>query len=115
MNSIQNHNLNTNISSLSIKHNDNKNDSFIIGAHNSNNMKVTPPKVSAVDITNVINENKRYSIKEANARAEQINNDIYESVEKERSNHEFNFKRYFTIFGIIGLLTAAIAHFGKGK
>ena len=42
-----------------------------------------------------------------------INTDIYEGAVKEKEKHEFSIKRYFTIFGIIALITAAIAYLRK--
>ena len=116
MREVNNYNFNNNgYYSPVAKGVDNTSGSYVLEAHHSNNMKVAPPRVSVNDITQILNENKRYSIKEANNRSEQINKDIYAGVEKEKENHEFNFKRYFTIFGIVALLTAFITYFSKGR
>ena len=42
-----------------------------------------------------------------------INTDIYEGAKKEKSNHEFNRKLYFKIFGGVALTAAGIAGFSK--
>ena len=91
------------------------NDGLIIEAHSSDNMKLERPKVSANDMLINLPVQKSYNDKEASQRIKQINQDIYQGTKKEKSKHEFNLKRYFTIFGILGLLTAAIAYFRKGR
>ena len=87
---------------------------FNIEAHTSNNMKVEQPKVTA-NFLQSLPVNNRYSYKEADNQLKQINADIYEGTKKEKSKHEFNSKRYFTIFGILSLLTVAITCFRKRK
>ena len=91
------------------------NDGLILEAHNSNNMKLDRPKVAPNDILTTLPTKKSFNDNEATQRIKQINKDIYQGTKKEKSNHEFNLKRYFTIFGILGLLTAAIAYFRKGR
>jgi len=90
---------------------------LIIEAHNSHQMKLERPKVSAADFSQSFNlsNNNKYSMKEADTKIKNISNDIYQGAVKEKQNHEFSFKRYFTIFGILALLTAAIGYFRKGK
>ena len=88
---------------------------FNLDAHTSSDMKVKRPKITVNDLSFAINEKKLFSDAEATKRIQSINTDIYEGAKKEKSNHEINFKRYFTIFGILALLTAAIAYFRKGK
>ena len=91
------------------------NDGLIIEAHNSNNMKLDRPKVGPNDILITLPTQKSFSDRDATQKIRQINNDIYQGTKKEKSKHEFNLKRYFTIFGIIGLLTAAVAYFRRGR
>ena len=84
-------------------------------AHTSCNMKVKRPKVTPNDISFTLPVHKTFSDSEATKRMQAINTDIYEGAKKEKEKHEFNIKRYFTIFGILALLTAAIAYFRKGR
>lgn len=119
------------------------NSSFNLEAHTSTDMKVKRPMVTPNDLTFIVPENKTYSDRDATKRIQTINTDIYEgakqiqttnpkkygdakllqiinkdtykSVNQENEKHEFNYKRYFTIFGIFALLTAAISYFRKGK
>ena len=86
---------------------------FNIDSYNSTNMKVKKPKVTANDLQVPLPSKKLFSDSDATKRIQAINTDIYESATKEKEKHEFNFKRYFTIFGIIAVLTAAIAYFRK--
>ena len=89
--------------------------SFNLDAHTTSNMKLERPKVNSADFNSAIKNYNKYSHLESTKHLQEINNDIYQRAHKEKEKHEFNFKRYFTIFGIIGLLTAAIAYFRKGK
>lgn len=89
--------------------------SYNIEAHVSSNMKLERPKVSAADFSSTLQNNNKYSYSEANKQLMALNNDIYEGTKKEKEKHEFNLKRYFTIFGILGILTAAFAYFRRGK
>lgn len=86
-----------------------------IDAHTSTDMKVKRPKITPNDLTVIPQTKPVFSDKEATKRMQAINTDIYEGAKKEKEKHVFNLKRYFTIFGIITLLTAALAYFGKGK
>ena len=90
-------------------------DSFMIEAHTTSNMKLEHPKVNSAEFNNALTNYNKYSHMEATKHLKEIDKDIYQRTHKEKSKHEFNFKRYFTIFGILGLLTAAIAYFRKGK
>ena len=92
-----------------------KTEMFELEAHTSTNMKVKRPKVTPNDLALILPEKKPFSDKEATKKMQLINTDIYEGAKKEKEKHEFNYKRYFTIFGILALLTAAFAHFRKGK
>ena len=87
----------------------------LVEAHTSTNMKVKRPKVTQNDLKITLPAKKAFSDKEATKRMQAINTDIYEGAAKEKEKHVFNFKRFFTIFGIIGLLTAALTYFSKGK
>ena len=82
-------------------------------AHSSKNMKVKRPKITVNELTASLPVQKVFSDKEATKRMQAINTDIYEGAKKEKEKHEFNLKRYATIFGIITLLAAAIAYFRK--
>ena len=116
MTEIKTYNINNlNYNHPSIRGGDNSQGSFNLEAHTSTNMKVKRPKVSPNDIKITLPDKKPFSDKEATKRMQAINTDIYEGAVKEKEKHEFNFKRYFTIFGIIALLTAAIACFRRGK
>lgn len=116
MSDIQTYNINNPIlASPQIKGGDNKVQSYQLEAHNSKNMKVKRPKVSPNDLKLILQNKKPYSDAEATKRIQSINTDIYESAKQEKEKHEFNLKRYFTIFGILALLTAAIGYFRKGK
>ena len=110
MSKIPTYNLNNN-TSLPFK----KEDSFNLEAHTTSNMKLERPKVSSDDFNIAIDNYNKYSHKEITKHLDDINKDVYQRAHKEKVNHDFNFKRYFTIFGILGLLTAAIAYFRKGK
>ena len=81
----------------------------------SKQMKVKRPKVSANNIKTMLPAQKTFSDREATKRIQAINIDIYEGAAKEKEKHEFNFKRYFTIFGIFALLAAAVSYFRKRK
>ncbi len=116
MSDIQTYNINNPIPrSPQIKGGENQMQSYQLEAHNSKDMKVKRPKVSPNDLKLILPEKKPYSDIEATKRIQSINTDIYEGAQKEKEKHEFNFKRYFTIFGILALLTAAIGYFRKGK
>lgn len=116
MTKIQTYNINNlNYQSPTIKGGDNSQDSLNVEAHTSTSMKVKRPKVEPNDITITLPDKKPFSDKEATKRMQSINTDIYEGAVKEKEKHEFNLKRYFTIFGIIALITAAIAYLRKGK
>lgn len=84
-------------------------------AHTATNMKVKRPKVLPNDISFNLPSQKTFSDTEATKRMQAINTDIYEGAKQEKEKHEFNLKRYFTIFGILALLTAAISYFRKGR
>ena len=84
-------------------------------AHTTTNMKVKRPKVSPNNISFNLPSQKVFSDREATKRMQSINTDIYEGSIQEKEKHEFNLKRYFTIFGILALLTAAISYFRKGR
>lgn len=115
MNKIE---TNTYINNLSVKSKrsskkEEPNDSLNLDAHTSNKMKVKRPKITVNDLKSVLPVQKTFSDKEATKRIQAINTDIYEGATKEKEKHEFNLKRYFTIFGIIALITAAITYFRK--
>ena len=99
----------------SLPQSEGKDNPFILEAHSSKNMKVKRPKVQPNDIKMMLPAQKTFSDREATKKMQAINTDIYESAKKEKEQHEFNTKRYFTIFGILALLTAAIAYFRKGR
>ena len=89
---------------------------LITEAHNSSKMKLDRPKVTAADFSqNILTNNSKYSHKESEQQLKILNNDIYQNTKKEKQKHEFNFKRFFTIFGILALLTAAFGYFRKGR
>lgn len=89
---------------------------YNLDAHNSQNMKLDRPKVAAAEFTkNLPSNNMYYSHNEAKNKLAKLNNDIYQGTKQEKSKHEFNFKRYFTIFSILALLTAAFAYFRRGR
>ena len=114
MHEVNNYNTNLISNSKPINFGENLPVQINIEAHTSNNMKVERPKVTA-NFLQSLPMNNKYSYKEADNQLRQINTDIYEGTKKEKSKHEFNAKRYFTIFGILALLTAAITCFRKGK
>lgn len=114
MSKIQTYNIN-NLDSLCFKGRDNPNEAFNLEAHTSTNMKVKRPKVTPNDLVLVQTGKKPFSDAEATKKIQSINTDIYEGAKQEKEKHEFNFKRYFTIFGIIALITAAYTYFRKGK
>ena len=107
--------LNIVSNSVPIKGSGGIDESFIIEAHNSNNMKLERPKVSANNILTNLPAKKTFSDKEASAKLKQINQDIYQGTKKEKSKYEFNLKRYFTIFGVLALATAIITYFRRGR
>ena len=94
---------------------DSSTNSYQLGAHTSKNMKVKRPKVTPNDLQLILPNKKPFSDAEANRRMQAINTDIYEGAKQEKEKHEFNLKRYFTIFGILALITAAAAYFRRGK
>ena len=90
--------------------------SFNLDAHTSSNMKVERPKITVAEFSNQpLKINSKFSIKDANKKLNNINEDIAVNARNEKSKHEFDTKRYFTFFGIIALLTAAFAYFRRGK
>ena len=91
-----------------------ENEAYNLEAHTSTNMKVKRPKITPNDLTMVLPQRKPFSDEEATKKIRAINTDIYEGAVKEKEKHEFNLKRYFTIFGIIALLTAALGYSRKG-
>jgi len=116
MNDIQTYNINNqNSKSPQIKGGGNSECSYNIEAHTSSNMKVKRPKVTPNDLAITLHQKPVFSDREATKRMQAINTDIYEGAVKEKEKHEFNLKRFFTIFGIIALLTGAIAYFRKGR
>ena len=112
MNEFQTYNVNTSFAASNSQFGSNDG-VFNIDSHNSTNMKVKKPKVTSNDLQVPLPSKKLFSDSDATKRIQAINTDIYESATKEKEKHEFNFKRYFTIFGIITVLTAAIAYFRK--
>lgn len=88
---------------------------YNLEAHTSTNMKVKRPKISPNDLAMILPKKKPFSDEEATKKMRAINTDIYEGAVKEKEKHEFNLKRYFTICGIIALLTAVIGYFRKGR
>lgn len=88
---------------------------YNLEAHTSTNMKVKRPKITPNDLAIILPQKKPFSDKEATKRMQAINTDIYEGAVKEKEKHEFNLKRYFTIFGIIALLAAVLGRSRKGK
>ena len=116
MSDIKTYNINNlNQKSLTIKGGDSSQNAFNIDAHTSTNMKVKRPKVQPNDVLITLPDKKPFYDKEATKRLQAINTDIYENAVKEKDKHEFSFKRYFTIFGIMALLTAAITYLCKRK
>ena len=88
---------------------------FNLDAHTSSSMKVKRPNIQPNDLNIMLSNKPVFSDKEATKRMQAINTDIYEGAKKEKEKHEFNIKRYFTIFGILALITAAAAYFRRGK
>ena len=116
MSDIQTYSINNPIPiSPQINGGDNQIQPYQLEAHSSNDMKVKRPKVSPNDLKFLLPDKKPFSDTEATKRIQTINTDIYEGAKKEKEKHEFNLKRYFTIFGILALFTAAIGYFRKGK
>lgn len=113
MSEIQNYSINNMPSPHSIISMKGESD-FNIEAHTSSNMKVQRPKVTPADLTINLPVKQVFSDRDATKRMQSINTDIYEGAKKEKEKHEFNFKRFFTIFGIIALLTL-IAGLRKSK
>ena len=111
MTDIQTYNYNNSPPNFRSKNEEN----FNLEAHTSTNMKVKRPKVTPNDLNVMLSNKPVFSDKEATKRMQAINTDIYEGAVKEKEKHEFNLKRYFTIFGILALLTAAITYFRKSK
>ena len=89
--------------------------SYNIEAHTTNNMKLDRPKVTNSAPVPLIQTVHLYKPSDAENYIKKLNNDIYVDTQKEKTNNGFNFKRYFTIFGIIALITAAVAYFRRGK
>ena len=113
---IQTYNINNlNNKSPAIKGGDNSQNVLNLEAHTTTSMKVKRPKVTPNDLAITLPTKKPFSDKEATKRMQAINTDIYESATKEKEKHEFNLKRYFTIFGIMALIAAAIAYLRRGK
>ena len=111
MNDVSTHNQNSLSASTAFL---SKNDGDMnLDAHTSSNMKVKRPKIVANNLSSPLLTKKYFSDKEATKRMQSINTDIYEGAVKEKEKHEFSLKRYFTIFGIIALITAAIHYFRK--
>lgn len=88
---------------------------YNIEAHTTNNMKLGRPNVTSSMAPPLIQTKHLYKPSDAENYMKQLNTDIYVDTQKEKSNNGFNFKRYFTIFGIIALITAAVAYFRRGK
>ena len=87
----------------------------ILESHYSTQTKVKNPAREVAEAPVVLPKHKLFSEKEANAKINSINNDIYEGAQKEKSKHDFNKSMYFKIFGGVALLTAGIAGFDKIK
>ena len=116
MSDIQTYNINNPIPvSPQLRGGDSKTQSYQLEAHTSANMKVKRPKVTPNDLKLILPNKKPFSDAEATKKIQSINTDIYEGAKQEKEQHEFKFKRYFTIFGILALLTAAISYFRKGR
>ena len=116
MTDIQTYNINNPISNSPQKYGDDSlSNSYQLEAHTSANMKVKRPKVTPNNLNLILPNKKPFSDTEATKKIQAINTDIYEGAVKEKEKHEFNLKRYFTIFGILALLTAAAAYFRKGR
>ena len=115
MSDLQTYNINNPITQAPSVRGENAGEAFILEAHSSKNMKVKRPKIKPNDVKLMLPAQKTFSDRDATKRIQAINTDIYESAKKEKEEHEFNTKRYFTIFGILALLTAAIAYLRKGK
>lgn len=141
MNEIQSNYVNNSMSKSPPKLNgDNSEVLYNLEAHTSSDMKVKRPRVVADEGPAYIPRKNVYSDQAANEKIKNINSEIfrmthngqdssqytlkpldtdrfdikiYESRNKENEKHGFNFKRYFTIFGIIALLTAAISYLCK--
>ena len=115
-------------------------DCYNLDAHLADSMKVKRPVVTQNDLPVTIPDKKPYTDYEANNKLKVLNEEIFKdthngqtsssfilkplntdkfeyknSENTEVKKHEFNFKRYLTIFGILGLLTAAIVYFRRGK
>ena len=85
-----------------------------IDAHYSDSMKVKRPKIDPDKIKIGIPPQKsNFSDKEATARIQRLNSDIYEAHKKEKSSHEFNFKSYLKIIAGFVLAAAGIAGIRK--
>lgn len=82
----------------------------IVEAHYSDNMKVQRPRISPEAIKITIPEQKNiYSDKEATRKVQELNSDIYINQQKEKSNHDFNFKTYLKVIAAFLLAAAGIA------
>ena len=82
-------------------------DGMNLDAHYTKNMKVKRPTVNPDKVITIIPKQKTYSNKEADKKFQQLNTDVFTSYQKEKSNHEFNFKTYFKIFCTV-VTTAAV-------
>ena len=92
------------------------NDSMNLDAHYSKNMKVKRPNVDNSK-TAIIPKPVKYSLKETDQRYKDLSEDVFTSYQKEKTNHEFDFKTYFKIFCTIILAAGLFAcvRFFKGK
>lgn len=76
-------------------------------------MKLERPKVNIVNApVNIVSDNK-FSYKEIQKRNDDINQDIYKGAKREKQKHNFDIKQFFTIFGILAILTAAFSYFKR--
>ena len=92
-----------------------KSNALNLEAHTTSNMKLERPKVTSADFKNTLNNYSKYSHTESKKQLKAIDKDIYQRAQKEKERHEFNFKHYFTICGIVALLAGAIAYFRRGR
>ena len=114
-------------------------DCFNLDSHMSDSMKVQRSAVNQNDLPFIVPDKKPYTDYEANNKLKVLNDQIfkethngisssnyilkplntdkfeYNTNEKnmEEEKNGFNFKRYFTIFGILALITAAFAYFRR--
>ena len=76
-------------------------------------MKLERPKVNVVNAPiNIVSE-KKYSYKYIQKKTDNINQDIYKGAKREKQKHDFNIKQFFSIFGILAILTAAFSYFKR--